>query len=130
MVAAMTNLASDWNQKHPNDPIGIGDLSQFGGGFNKMHPGEGHKGGVIVDIRPMRNDGAMSGTTFRSSDYNRSLTQELVNDLRALTDQKGPLVEKILFNDGKVQGVTPVRKDRGVHDNHLHVVFRSGIGCP
>ena len=69
VVAAMTNLASDWNLKHPSHPIGIGDLSQFGGGFSKMHPKGGHRGGVIVDIRPMRTDGAMLPIDFPSSIY-------------------------------------------------------------
>ncbi len=129
VVATMTNLASDWNVKHPNHPLGIGDLSQFGGAFNPMHKQGGHKGGVIVDIRPMRTDGTMSGTNFRSRHYDRALTQELVNDLLALTDHKGSLVEEILFNDTKVQGVRPLN-DGGIHDNHLHVQFRNGIGCP
>lgn len=72
--------------------------------------------GLLFDIRPMRTDGAMLGTNFRSRDYDRTLTQDLVNDLWALSDQKGPLVEKILFNDRKVQGVNPVPKDGGVHN--------------
>ena len=130
VVAALTNLASAWNLKHPNHPLGIGDLSQFGGGFNKMHPSEGHKNGVIVDLRPIRQDGAQQRVTYHSPDYDRALTQELVNDLLALTDQKGSLVTEILFNDAKVIGVTRVTNDNGVHDNHLHVEFRSGIGCP
>ena len=127
VVAAVTNLASNWNQKNPYNPIGIGDLSQFGGGFNNMHPVGGHKGGVIVDIRPMRNDGINDKTNYHDSTYDPILTQALVNDLLALPDRNGnPAVVKIIFNDANIKGTQKIPGDT-VHDNHLHVVFRS---CP
>src|SRR5215217_2193857 len=55
------------------------------------------------------------------------LTQALVNDLLALPDRNGnPAVVKIIFNDSNIQGTQKLPGDT-VHDNHLHVVFRS---CP
>jgi len=54
-----------------------------------MHPVGGHKGGVIVDIRPMRNDGINDKTNYHDSTYDPILTQALVNDLLALPDRNG-----------------------------------------
>lgn len=31
VVATFEQFASDWNQRHPNNPIGVGDLSLYGG---------------------------------------------------------------------------------------------------
>ena len=125
MVAALQNFASGWNQAHPNNPIGVGDLSQFGGAPNwARHPGGGHAGGVIVDIRPMRNDNVQGGTNYNDRSYSFDLTNSLIQGLLGL-----PEVASVRFNDPNIQGT--VRDARGhVHDNHLHVTFRDGFGCP
>lgn len=140
VVAALSNLGSDWNQSHPNNPIGIGDLSQFGGAPSRRHPQQGHPNGNIVDIRPMRNDGVSGPTNFLDRTYSRQLTQELVNSLSGLRDQYGnAVVTDILFNDPGIAGTRRERERRdprtgqrrqNVHDNHLHVTFRQNIGCP
>jgi hypothetical protein len=42
VVAVFEQFASDWNVMHPNNPIGVGDLSQFGGAANFVrHPAQG-----------------------------------------------------------------------------------------
>jgi hypothetical protein len=125
MVAALQNFASDWNQNHPNNPIGVGDLSQFGGAPNwSRHPGGGHAGGVVVDIRPMRSDNVNGPTNIRDSAYSSSLTNLLVQGLLAL-----PEVVSVRFNDPNIQGT--LRDSKGhVHNNHLHVTFQNAIGCP
>lgn len=35
VVAVFEQFASDWNITHPNNPIGVGDLSQYGGAVNR-----------------------------------------------------------------------------------------------
>ena len=136
VVATFEQFASDWNQRHPNNPIGVGDLSQYGGAANfARHPGAGHPGGVIIDMRPMRNDNVHGPTNFNASTYSYDLTNQLAQDLAALSD-----VISIRFNDTNVQNNKMVRDaDRfdgrgnriaGVHDNHLHVTFRSATRCP
>jgi YD repeat-containing protein len=125
MVAALQNFASGWNQDHPDNPIGVGDLSQFGGAPNwARHPGGGHAGGVIADLRPMRNDNVRGPTNFNDRTYSFDLTNSLVQGLLGL-----PEVASVRFNDPNIQGT--VRDARGhVHDNHLHVTFNDGYGCP
>jgi hypothetical protein len=139
VVAALTNLGSDWNLLHPDNPIGIGDLSLFGGARSPRHPAQGHPNGITVDMRPMRNDGVNGPTNFLDRTYSRQLTEELVNSLIGLRDQYGnAVVTDIIFNDPQIAGTRRdrVRRDRqgrrlaGVHDNHLHVTFRPNIGCP
>lgn len=101
---------------------------------NKVTPN-----GNIVDIRPLRNDGVSGPTTFLEPTYSRDLTRELVNSLIGLRDgNNNALVTDILFNDPHIQGTRRERERRDqrgrrvrlVHDNHLHVTFRNGIGCP
>jgi hypothetical protein len=104
--------------------MGIGDLGERGGGgdYNR-HLGSGHAGGRIIDIRPMTITGG-SGDTARTNitdpNYSRDLTNELVQGLMSTM-----AVERILFNDTQINNV----KSSPGHDNHLHVVFRSGAGC-
>jgi RHS repeat-associated protein len=140
VVAALTNLGSDWNQLHSGNPIGIGDLGRRDGAPSPRHPQQGHPNGVVVDIRPMRNDGVSGPTNFLAASYSQELTRELVNNLIGLRDQFGnAVVTDIIFNDPGIEGT---RRDREVidprtgrrqarvHDNHLHVTFRQNIGCP
>lgn len=67
-MAALINLGSDWNQNHPNHPIGIGDLGEMGGAPNfNRHPAAGHP-----------ND-----PSFGWSYY---LARQLVNTIHLITD--------------------------------------------
>jgi len=137
VVATFEQFASDWNQRHPNNPIGVGDLSQYGGAANfARHPGAGHPGGVIIDMRPMRNDNVQGPTNFNAATYSYDLTNQLAQDLASLSD-----IVSIRFNDANVQNNKMVRDANrfdprthrrltGVHDNHLHVTFRSATPCP
>jgi peptidoglycan hydrolase-like protein with peptidoglycan-binding domain len=114
-IRALQAIAAAWYRVHPQGPrIGIGDISFQGGGY--MSPHDSHQKGVDVDIRLMRNDRREEAVVYQSSSYSRSLTQELVNLIRA----NGVLrVQYIFFNDPQVTGVS---KWPG-HDNHLHVRF-------
>jgi Penicillin-insensitive murein endopeptidase len=113
-IEALKEIGSAWAGRHADIRIGIGDISQNGGG--KFPPHKAHKRGIEADIRPLRKDHEEEPTTFRSSDYSRALTQELVD---VITANSVLTVNKIFFNDPNVRGVQ--RLDG--HDNHLHVRF-------
>ena len=93
-------------------------MSLRGGGPISGH--SSHQKGVDVDVRPMRGDGQEAPVTIFDSAYSPSLTQELVNLIRA-----NPVlqVRTILFNDKQVSGVT----SWSGHDNHLHVSFKEPV---
>ena len=114
-IKAWFTIAANWFVAHPSGPrIGIGDLSFRCGG--KMPPHVSHDKGKDADIRLMRNDGKEQNTEYTSSSYSQSLTQELVNLIRANPVAR---VQYIFFND---PGVTGVKYWKG-HHNHLHVRF-------
>ena len=114
-IHAWLTIAANWFAAHPSGPrLGIGDLSFRCGG--KMPPHVSHDKGRDADIRLIRNDGKEQGTEYTSSSYSQSLTQELVNLIRANPIAR---VQYIFFND---PGVTGVKYWKG-HHNHLHVRF-------
>jgi len=114
-IKALLEIAAAWQRAHPQGPeIGIGHLSLLGGGDTPAHTQ--HETGLEVDIRPVRTDLLRSGVKYQDPLYSRSLTQELVNLIRA---NRILPVYRILFNDSDVTGTTPVQD----HDNHLHVWF-------
>ncbi|MBX7224039.1 MAG: hypothetical protein K1Y36_29255 [Blastocatellia bacterium] len=118
VISAMVELAAQWNNRHPSHPIGIGDMSgPDGKGDWSRHPGSGHAGGNIIDVRPMTKNGGSGNqgkTQIGANSYDRALTSELVQ----LLFQSGK-VKTILFNDGQIKGVHFAKG----HDDHLHIVF-------
>ena len=131
VVSSLVNFASAWNQNHPDNPIGIGDISLMNGGNIAGHVE--HEQGLQVDIRPMRNDGVNGPTNFNDPTYSLRLTDELVQGLRGLAN-----VQSVRFNDPNIQGTLRDRDQfdargrrlPGVHDNHLHVTFSASTPCP
>lgn len=114
-IRALQTIGAQWNRAHPSGPrIGIGDISLQGGGPMPGHAS--HQKGVDIDIRIVRNDGQEAPVTYQNSAYSRTLTQELVNIIRA----NGVLrVQYVFFNDPRVTGVQKWPH----HDDHLHVRF-------
>jgi murein endopeptidase len=94
--------------------IGIGHISLAGGG--RFPPHASHQQGLDVDLRPLRGDGARRAVTISDSQYSRDRTARVVQLLQSDSN-----LERILFNDGSIAGVTP----HAGHDNHLHVRFRA-----
>jgi Penicillin-insensitive murein endopeptidase len=117
-IRALQAIGAAWQRAHPSGPrIGIGDISFHGGG--PMPPHKSHQNGLDVDIRPVRNDGQEQAVRHDLPSYSRSLTQELVDRVRA----NGVLaVQYIFFNDPAIRGVRPWPG----HDDHLHVRFSPG----
>jgi len=118
VISELIQFAAQWHQLHPDNDIGIGEMSDNLG--RSIPPHKSHMFGLRADIRPMRNDGAHAPVTFRDAAYNQGLTIELIRGLKAL-----PHVKNILFNDPKTirMGLTLYWVG---HDNHLHVNFTKG----
>lgn len=114
-IQALQAIGTQWHRAHPTGPrLGIGDISLNGGGPMSGHAS--HQKGLDIDIRLVRNDGREEPVTYHQSMYSRTLTQELVNLIRA----NGVLrVQYIFFNDPQVTGVQTWPN----HDDHLHVRF-------
>lgn len=109
-------ISYNWYGSYPNGPrIGIGDISFQGGGT--MPPHQEHRRGFNVDIRPMRFDWQEIPVNWFDAAYNRSLTRELIQFIRASCH-----VGNIRFNDVNLINEGLVQQTKG-HDNHLHVDF-------
>jgi peptidoglycan hydrolase-like protein with peptidoglycan-binding domain len=114
-IRAIQAIGATWNGRHPGGPrISIGDISLRGGGPMPGHAS--HQRGVDFDVRPMRSDGREDPVTYKSVEYSRPLTQELVDQIRSNGVLK---VQYIFFNDSAVVGV----RHWPNHDDHLHVRF-------
>lgn len=128
VVSNLTRLAAEWNVDHPNSPIGVGDVGERGGAGNfRKHPDSGHAGGVIVDIRPMRNDGASgqdARTRIGASAFDRDLTIDLLQRIQALSGFRSVIFGN--YSD-RFPGARP--DSSGRHNDHMHVVFRNRAGC-
>jgi hypothetical protein len=119
-IAAIQTIGKAWQAKHPGGPrIGITDISFKGGGT--MAPHSSHTKGVDIDIRPVRNDGVETGTNYKDPSYSKTLTQDLVDTIRASSPMS---IRTILFNGTGIRGVTPYSG----HDDHLHLSFNVPSG--
>jgi len=119
VIADLIAFSAAWSQSHPNNPIGIGNISNGTPNYRSSH-----RDGYAVDIRPMNMTGAVgnAGTTAwnrRDGTYNQALTGQLIQGLLGLTS-----VTRIIFNDPAFFGPRVGPDRTGVHDNHLHVSFR------
>jgi hypothetical protein len=113
-VEALLAVGRLWHSRHPDRPVGIGDISKRGGG--QFPPHQSHKRGTDIDIRLLRKDGVQEGTDFTSPNYSRPLTQELIDVFHA----GGVLgLTKLFFNDPEAEGASFASG----HHNHLHVGF-------
>lgn len=115
-IDAAIRVAAAWNQKHPNRPFSIGQISKNGGGLFKPH--KSHQLGVDVDVRPMRKDGENAPVTITDSQFDRELTTELI----ALWWRLAP-TQAVFFNDQSVIDAGLSRFVNG-HHNHFHVRLR------
>jgi hypothetical protein len=114
-LGVLNTIADTWAATH-NQPIQIGNISRQGGGA--IEPHKAHRRGTEVDIRPFRKDGRRGPVTYRSAEYDRDATIELIRVIR----QQHPNVT-ILFNDPEIIGLGLSRHYAG-HDDHMHVSFK------
>ena len=114
-AAAVEEVGRIWSLRRASPRLGVGDISQKGGGTIPDHGS--HKLGRDIDMDMLRNDGTETDSgriTFQSPNYSLELTQELVD----LWHANGTLALKVIFfNDPDIVGAN--WEDN--HDNHLHV---------
>jgi len=109
-IQTLLDLARQQLCNLPGLPIQIGDISFRDG--KHMPPHTAHRHGRNIDIRPFRKDKALLPVTIHDAQYDRAMTELLVQNLLAHRN-----VHRILFNDRMIKGVHYFHG----HDNHLHV---------
>lgn len=112
VIAQLKKVAADWSALGYGVRLGFGDFSRPHGGYFSPH--SSHQNGLDTDIRCVLSSGE-GPCNYTVSGYSRARTQKLVDMLWA-TGQ----VERILFNDPNVSGVTYYEG----HDDHLHVDWK------
>jgi penicillin-insensitive murein DD-endopeptidase len=113
-IQTLLDLARQQLWNLPGLPIEIGDISFQDGRHMPPHTAPLH--GRNVDIRPFRKDKALLHVTIHDAQYDRAMTELLVQNLLAHRN-----VHRILFNDKTIKGVHYFHG----HDNHLHVETKS-----
>ncbi len=114
-IERLQNIAKEWNKRHPNLPIPIGDISKKGGGDISGHAS--HEKGVDVDMRPFRKDGSGGKVTVNSKNYDAKNTREFVKMVKEMYPKT-----LIGFQDSALlkSGTT---RNWANHDDHLHIRF-------
>jgi hypothetical protein len=112
-IAQLKDVAADWAALGYGVRLGFGDFSLPHGG--PFPPHSSHQDGLDTDIRCVNSGTTEGPCNWQNASYSRTRTQKLVDMLFA-TGQ----VERILFNDPNISGVTPYSG----HDDHLHVDWK------
>lgn len=115
-IAALQDIAGQFELSYPLKPMAIGDISfRFGG---KMPPHGTHREGKHVDLRPCRSDDALLPVTYTdTASYDQTATKLLIE---LFLSHKA--VKNVLFNDPEIYKLDRVSKWEG-HDNHFHVTM-------
>ncbi len=114
-VQKLETIAKEWNKRHPNLPVQIGDMSKKGGGDISGH--KSHEKGVDVDLRPFRKDGKQGPVTVKDKNYDAKTTREFVKMVKEMYPNS-----LIGFND-PVLNKSGATRNWDNHDNHLHIRF-------
>lgn len=116
-IDRIKNIAAEWNKRHPNLPVPIGDISKKNGApyLNGEHAS--HRKGVDFDMRPFRFDGSGGKVTVKDKNYNAKATREFVKMVKDMYPKT-----LIGFND-PVLNKSGLTQNWKKHDNHLHIRF-------
>jgi peptidoglycan hydrolase-like protein with peptidoglycan-binding domain len=115
-IRSIEALGEAWEDKHPGNPLAVGDISRKGGG--PFPPHATHKDGRDVDLRPLTNNGIPAPTNIGAANYSHARTRELILLVRELFE-----IETIFFNDPLIIKEGLSRHAKG-HHNHVHVRFK------
>lgn len=112
MMTAVLPVALEW-QATDKRRFGVGDISLADGIKTPDHGG--HRGGLNVDIRPLRKDGREDPVTWRDAAYDQQGTRRLIEMFRTFA----PVVS-VIFNDPGIAFLAKADK----HDDHFHLNLR------
>lgn len=73
-----------------------------------------HVLGFAIDVKPLGEDSEKSPATWKSKNYDRERTQQMVDYILEIDP-----CAKLLFNDPKIKGVSPYKG----HDDHIHITW-------
>lgn len=104
-------------EKHQKDCTEPGCQVQFGDMFHLRDwgPHQYHGAGRCIDIRPLKTEDNLMGTSYRSTIYDREKTEKFINLLKKAGGTS------VVFDDPKVPGVA--RTANQSHADHIHVCF-------
>jgi hypothetical protein len=109
-------VAAEWDKRHPDLKLIVGDLSLRGGGPFSIHGGD-HQDGREVDIWPLTNNGQLEPTNIYAPNYSRELTIELIHLIRQVSPRA-----VIYFDDPALVSIGVVSANLD-HNNHLHILL-------
>jgi penicillin-insensitive murein DD-endopeptidase len=112
MMTGILRVALEW-QAIDKRRFGVGDISLADGVRTPDH--KSHRGGLNVDIRPLRKDGREEAVTWRDLAYDQESTRQLIELFRTFAP-----VLAVVFNDPAI----PFCKKAEKHDNHFHLNLR------
>ncbi|NJL73498.1 MAG: RHS repeat-associated core domain-containing protein [Candidatus Competibacteraceae bacterium] len=118
--SSLEAVAREWNKRHPDMPIRVGEISKKGGGV--LPPHRSHQRGVDIDVGVMPSDPKSKKKPKyddkEPQNYSRELTEELIDVFRTHSTLD---IEEIFFADPEVKGVTLIEDD---HKKHFHVRYK------
>jgi hypothetical protein len=104
-------------EQHQKECTKPGCQVQFGDMFHLRDwgPHRYHGAGRCIDIRPLKTEDNLMGTSYRSTIYDREKTEKFINLLKKAGGTS------VVFDDPKVPGVA--RTANQSHADHIHVCF-------
>lgn len=104
-------------EQHQKECTTVGCQVQFGDMFHLRDwgPHQFHGAGKCIDIRPLKTEDNLAGTSYHSGIYDREKTKKFIDLLKKAGGTS------VVFDDPKVPGVS--RTANQSHADHIHVCF-------
>lgn len=104
-------------EQNQKDCTTAGCQVEFGDMFHLRDwgPHKSHGSGHCIDIRPLKKEASLAGTSYHSRIYDREKTKKFIKLLKKAGGTS------IIFDDPKVSGV--LRSGNESHADHIHVCF-------
>lgn len=122
VINSLTQVAVTWYEMTEGKPLQVGHISRQDG--NNFPPHLGHRKGLEVDLRPIKQKLSLGAIDWRGKDYSRDFTKKLIVLLRM-----SGTIDKIFFNDPHLVAQGLCQYLNG-HDKHLHVRYRLSNPLP
>ncbi|VAW58301.1 hypothetical protein MNBD_GAMMA08-827 [hydrothermal vent metagenome] len=119
-ISALRWVFDEWHKMYPEVRIGVGDISQKGGGIIKPH--KSHRVGLDADLSlniRETNERIRNNSRYKSKDYAR-YAKAFLDLLEKNTILK---VKTIWFFDHKLSKLIPDNARSAKHKEHFHIRF-------